>query len=233
MSETVIDQVANEQAFELLMETLKEVSGGIQRDAGTRFETLIKDWLTQDPTYRDLFTKVETFKEWATEHPELSINAKDIGIDLVGTLADSSNTYAAIQCKFYGRNHYIAKSQVDSFLAASEPECFTRRLFVYTGRLSVHAHNEHYNRTKHIETINRTQLEELNLDWESYLNSGQLIITKRQLRPYQQAACADVLAGFKHHNRGKLIMACGTGKTLTALKIAEAQTQGHGLILLL
>ena len=44
---------------------------------------------------------------------------------------------------------------------------------------------------------------------------------KKQLRPHQQQALNDVLAGLKSADRGKLIMACGTGKTFTALKIAE------------
>ena len=41
------------------------------------------------------------------------------------------------------------------------------------------------------------------------------------LREHQQAAFDDVINGFKTFDRGKLIMACGTGKTFTALRIAE------------
>ena len=92
--------MTNEVAFEALLEDIKRVSNDVQRDAGTRFETLIKDWLTQEETYRDLFTKVETFKEWAASHPDLSNNGKDIGIDLVATLAENPQCFAAIQCKF-------------------------------------------------------------------------------------------------------------------------------------
>ncbi|MBY0379031.1 MAG: DEAD/DEAH box helicase family protein, partial [Burkholderiales bacterium] len=44
---------------------------------------------------------------------------------------------------------------------------------------------------------------------------------KKQLRPHQKNALLAVQNGFKTHSRGKLIMACGTGKTFTALKIAE------------
>lgn len=46
----------NESAFDALLESIKQVSNNIKRDAGTRFETLIKDWLTQDPSYCDLFS---------------------------------------------------------------------------------------------------------------------------------------------------------------------------------
>lgn len=38
---------------------------------------------------------------------------------------------------------------------------------------------------------------------------------------------------FKNSDRGKLIMACGTGKTFNALRIAENETNGNGLILFL
>ncbi|HIV56250.1 MAG TPA: DEAD/DEAH box helicase family protein, partial [Candidatus Anaerobiospirillum stercoravium] len=103
----------------------------------------------------------------------------------------------------------------------------------YTGRLSEHAQKELSHRPKHVETINRSDLEEANVDWNGFLKTGQVVISKRQLRPYQQEALENVIEGFKHHNRGKLIMACGTGKTFTSLKIAERQTGNQGLVLFL
>ena len=44
---------------------------------------------------------------------------------------------------------------------------------------------------------------------------------------------ADVRTGFSAHRRGKLIMACGTGKTFTALRIAESVSGRGGTILYL
>ena len=85
----------NESAFEALLESIKQASNNIKRDAGTRFETLIKDWLTQDQPYRDLFSKVETFEEWASSHPDLKQSGKDIGIDLVATLEDDPKAFDA------------------------------------------------------------------------------------------------------------------------------------------
>ena len=43
----------------------------------------------------------------------------------------------------------------------------------------------------------------------------------KQLRPHQERALEDVREGLADHDRGKLIMACGTGKTFTSLQIAE------------
>lgn len=122
----------NESAFDALLESIKQVSNNIKRDAGTRFETLIKDWLTQDPSYGDLFAKVETFEEWTSSHPDLKQSGKDIGIDLVATLEDDPEAFAAIQCKFYDKDAVIPKSGVDSFIAASNRDYFKQRYIITT-----------------------------------------------------------------------------------------------------
>ncbi|KOR32196.1 damage-inducible protein, partial [Achromatium sp. WMS3] len=61
----------------------------------------------------------------------------------------------------------------------------------------------------------------------------QVPILKPQkvLREHQQSAVKKVVNGFKTVDRGKLIMACGTGKTFTSLKIAE-QVAGSGKLVL-
>lgn len=85
----------NIDAFEKLLNQIEEASsaqsrftGSFQRNKGTRFETLCRHYFLNEPTYRGLFSEVDTFADWAMKHPELSVNAKDIGIDLVATLAD-------------------------------------------------------------------------------------------------------------------------------------------------
>ena len=57
--------------------------------------------------------------------------------------------------------------------------------------------------------------------------------TSRCLRPHQKVAFDDVTGGFKDDDRGKLIMACGTGKTFAALRIAEAVAGIGGRVLYL
>lgn len=148
--------------------------------------------------------------------------------------------YTAIQCKFYGREQYIPKVQVDSFLGAlsrknteTDTPYFREGIFVYTGKLSEHAENLLLSNDKHVTTLSHSELEEANLDWKGYLRTGELKLTHRVLRPYQQTALENVIEGFKHHARGKLIMACGTGKTFTSLKIAERQTNNRGFVLFL
>ena len=55
----------------------------------------------------------------------------------------------------------------------------------------------------------------------------------KTLRDYQHEALDAVIEGLKQHDRGKLIMACGTGKTFTALRIAEQQVGSGGTVLFL
>jgi predicted helicase len=80
------------------------------------------------------------------------------------------------------------------------------------------------NQTIPITRINLSDLREAPVDWEKLEagTHGDPARTKpHELRPHQIIAVTKTHEYFKHSNRGKLIMACGTGKTFTALKIAE------------
>ena len=225
----------NESAFEALLESIKQASNNIKRDAGTRFETLIKDWLTQDQSYCDLFSKVETFEEWASSHPELEQSGKDIGIDLVATLEDDPDAFAAIQCKFYDKDAVVPKSGVDSFIAASNRDYFKQRYIITTNEnWSENALTEMQNVTPPIQLLRRSMLASSRINWSVYLNTGKVVQQKKRTpRKYQEEAIQRVIEGFKTNNRGKLIMACGTGKTFTSMKIAEKMEENNGFVMFL
>lgn len=225
----------NESAFDALLESIKQVSNNIKRDAGTRFETLIKDWLTQDPSYCDLFSKVETFEEWTSSHPDLKQSGKDIGIDLVATLEDDPEAFAAIQCKFYDKDAVIPKSGVDSFIAASNRDYFKQRYIITTNEnWSANALAEMQNVTPPIQLVGRSMLASSQIDWSVYLKTGKVVQKKKRTpRKYQEEAIQRVLEGFKTNSRGKLIMACGTGKTFTSMKIAEKMEGNNGFVMFL
>lgn len=212
----------NQQAFETLLSKMEEASAGVVRDAGTRFETLIKDWLMKEPTYRDLFTKVQTYKEWAQEHPEHTSSQRDIGIDLVATNAQDG-LFTAIQCKFYEADAIVPKSGIDSFIAASSRTFFSQRFIVATNeKWSDNVREELSRIHPPVTLITRSFLAESPVDWSAYLQGKELSLqAKRTPRDYQKAAIENVRKGFEEHDRGKLIMACGTGKTFTSMKIAE------------
>ena len=80
--------LSKEKALDLILEKMAEAAS-TQRDKGTRFEMLALDYFRKEPTYCNLFTKVETYSEWARNHQHLSPrpSLKDIGIDLVATNA--------------------------------------------------------------------------------------------------------------------------------------------------
>ena len=225
----------NESTFEALLESIKQASNNIKRDAGTRFETLIKDWLTQDQSYCDLFSKVETFEEWASSHPELEQSGKDIGIDLVATLEDDPDAFAAIQCKFYDKDAVVPKSGVDSFIAASNRDYFKQRYIITTNEnWSENALTEMQNVTPPIQLVRRSMLASSRINWSVYLNTGKVVQQKKRTpRKYQEEAIQRVIEGFKTNNRGKLIMACGTGKTFTSMKIAEKMEGNNGFVMFL
>ena len=194
-----------------------------QAEKGRLFERLMKTYLTQDPLYRDRFANVWLWSEWVASRSDFS--GGDIGIDLVAAERDGGT--CAIQCKCYAPGTTVSKAQLDSFISASARAPFTTRLIVDTG-------NEWgKNAQKTIAPLQPActvlrfgDLMERHFDWPDLTSQEPEALAYRaepfHLRPHQQAAFDDVMRHFKEYDRGKLIMACGTGKTFTALRIAEA-----------
>jgi predicted helicase len=209
-----------------------------KRDMGDKFERLFANYLVTEPYYRDRFDpkKVWLWTEWPGRG-----NRPDTGIDLVAEERDGGGL-CAIQCKFYAPEHRIEKADLDSFFATSASRAlFTSRIVVSTtDNWSKYA--EDLLSDERIPTI-RVRLQDLQdsaIDWSQFSLSRpdkMKLRPKNKPRPHQQAAIKDVLHGFAEADRGKLIMACGTGKTFTALKIAETfaanGNKHHGRILFL
>ena len=206
-------------------QTLERIRADAQSQSqkGAVFERLMRAFLTQDPLYSERFSRVRLWAEWAFERDEFDAN--DIGIDLVAE--ERAGGYCAIQCKCYAPGTRIAKPDLDSFIAASAREPFTARMVVDTGDgWGPNARKTIDGLKPACGVLRYNDLAERPIDWPDLLRGEPEDLRLRRksfdLRPHQQAALADVLDGFKQHGRGKLIMACGTGKTFTALRIAEA-----------
>lgn len=202
-----------------------------EREKGTYFELLIKAFLKNDPTYAPQFSDVWTYAEWATLQ---GLDGRDSGIDLVAKLSDEG--FCAIQCKFYDENHKIQKSDLDSFFTASGKKGFTRRLIVDSTRRewSEHAEAALAGQTVDTQRIGLAELENSPIDWSVYTpNKPVKLKAKKSLREHQLAALEAVKKGLVAADRGKLIMACGTGKTFTGLKIAENQAGSGKQVLFL
>ncbi|WP_375672162.1 MULTISPECIES: DEAD/DEAH box helicase [unclassified Bartonella] len=192
------------------------------RELGTLFENLVMVYLTNDPLQKQEYEKVQTYLEWAKEHDE---DGTDIGIDLIATIRDEGG-YAAIQCKCYDASHIIKKEDIDSFIAASGKKIFTRRILVdstetdWSDNVELTCEGQEVR----IQRINLFDLENSQIDWGAYKEQGQAVLkekSKKKLLDHQKEALKAVCEGLKEADRGKLIMACGTGKTFTSLKIAE------------
>ena len=205
--------------LQILLATYHEASQ-THREKGTYFEDLICTYLRNEASYRDLYSKVWTYADWAREQ---GLDARDTGIDLVAQ-THGTNEIHAIQCKFYAPDYRIQKRDIDSFFTASGKKPFTHRLIIVTtNHWSEHADDALRDQQPPVSKIDLNDLENSQIDWSRYQpNQPAVFKAKKTLRDHQKKALAKVQQGLQTADRGKLIMACGTGKTFTSLKIAES-----------
>lgn len=201
------------------------------RDKGDRFERLVAGYLRTEPLYQSKFSDVWLWQDW----PERG-NRPDTGIDIVARERDTGD-YCAIQCKFYDRTHTIQRQDIDPFFTASGQSPFKSRMIVSTtDKWSVHAENALREQSIPVSRLRVQDLAESAIDWSRFSLERPdefRLRTKKALRQHQQKALRAVEKGFASSDRGKLIMACGTGKTFTSLKIAEKLVPESGLVLFL
>jgi predicted helicase len=212
-------------ALQTLLATFREalITKDAHREKDTYFEELCIQYLRHEATYRDLYSDVWTYADWAKAHPELGFSAKDLGIDLVAK-TQGTNEFHAIQCKFYAEDHRVLKKDIDSFFAASGKKTFSHRIIITTtNNWADNAEVMLYDQHPPVSKIDLNDLENSQIDWSQFQPGKPEVVLKekKKLRPHQETALAAVKAGLQTADRGKLIMACGTGKTFTALKIAE------------
>ena len=191
-----------------------------EREKGTYFEELILSYLRNEATYRDLYSDVWTYAEWAKLQ---GLDKRDTGIDLVARM-QGTGEYHAIQCKLYAEDYRLQKSDIDSFFTASGKKPFTHRIIVSsTNHWSEHAEDALRDQQPPVSKIDLHDLENSQIDWSRYQpKAAPVLKAKKQLRDHQKSALDAVQLGLAQADRGKLIMACGTGKTFTSLKIAES-----------
>ncbi len=221
---------------EILQRFDKEASS--KRDKGDKFERFIAAYLRLDSLYAERFSNVWLWSDWPDHW------GADTGIDLVAKERETDE-YCAIQCKFFKPDHSIRKEDIDSFFTASGKsfktvdgdKYFTSRMIVSTTqKWSSNAEEAIKDQKIPVARIGITDLENSPIDWTQFNieNPENLALKdKKSLREHQKKAIEKILNGFSTSDRGKLIMACGTGKTLTSLRLAEQVTKQNGLILFL
>ena len=210
-----------------------------ERDKGYKFEKLMKSYLQIAPEYTGKFKEIWLWEDFPYRK---DFSGKDTGIDLIALTVEGD--YWAIQCKCYAEDARINKDGVDSFLATSSKEFhnenmettrFAYRLWISTtNNWNSEAERTIQNQNPPVLRIGLSDLESAPIDWDKLVNGdSSSVITKYPLREHQQQARDAVHQHFQVADRGKLIMACGTGKTFTSLKIAENETNNNGLVLFL
>jgi predicted helicase len=212
-----------------------------ERDKGNRFERLMQAYLQTDPKYANLFKKVWLWNEFFGRK---DLGGTDTGIDLVALTYQGD--FWAIQCKCFQEESSIDKPAVDSFLSTSSREFkddnlkttnFAHRLWISTtNKWGSNATEAIQNQNPPVTRLNLYDLQQAPVEWEKLdkgITGEQSRTAKKIIKPHQKEALEKAHEYFKNADRGKLIMACGTGKTFNTLRIAENETKGKGLILFL
>ena len=206
--------------FDYLVHQINELAE-TQRDRGTYFEYLARAYFQNEPTYKNEFKNVWML---ADVPEEFGIPKVDLGVDLVAE--KYTGELVAIQAKFY--NHSIQKSNIDSFLGELGKDYYESGIIVAsTDKWGKNAEKALADRSDVIR-IGLSDLRNSQIDWSKFSFESPEVVTvkaKKKLRYYQKSAIQSALNHFKENDRGQLIMAPGTGKTFTSLKIAEAMAR--------
>lgn len=185
-----------------------------EREKGAWFERLFCALALSDGALE--VERIWSWRDWPEREELTGLDARDIGIDLVARTRNGH--LVAIQCKCHAPSTYLRKGDIDSFLGGSQHECFDLRWIVSTSRWGPNAEAAIENANPPVRRI----------DFNDYLDTqiedGSVERPVRQPNPAQRRAIEDVVTGLRNHPRGQLVMACGTGKTYTSLRIAEELT---------
>lgn len=232
--------MSTKKTFQSILDNFRKIAFS-ERDKGERFERLMQAYLLTDPKYAYRFKKVYLWNEFPGRN---DLGGGDTGIDLVALTHEGD--YWAVQCKCYQESSIIDKPAVDSFLSTSSREFkgddlkttkFAHRLWISTtNKWGPNATEAIKNQSPPVTRLNLYDLEASPVDWEKLekgMTGEKSRIADRDLRQHQKDALNKTHEHFKANDRGKLIMACGTGKTFNSLRIAENETDGKGLILFL
>ncbi|WP_241829606.1 DEAD/DEAH box helicase [Helicobacter pylori] len=197
------------------------------RHKGSLFEKISKQFLQEHDSANE-YESIDLWYDW-----KLRGNERDKGIDIV--ITTSNKEHIAVQCKFHQNS--ISYNDISPFLtqllSGVGEVRFKKGIIISTSNLTSEA-------LKAIEQIRSTgmgiDIDEITeedfiysrIDWEKFdptkTEDEIPLCDKKRPRPHQTEAIEKTKKYFSDpkNKRGKLIMACGTGKTYTSLKIMEA-----------
>lgn len=220
--------------YELIKKKLQAISD--QRTKGGMFEILSKHLLRENDTAGD-YEYIKFWGDW-----ELRGNESDCGIDIV--IKTTLGEFIAVQCKFY-EGKIVSLNNLSTFLTKLQSGVgdvrFKRGIIISTSNLSSKALNEieQVSKSIPIDIISEEDFINSSIDWvklDPTQTQGELPLqAKKKPRAHQEEAINAAREYFStpNHTRGKLIMACGTGKTYTSLKIIESLEPKPNIVLFL
>jgi len=207
------------------LEQLRRMSGH-PKEQGDLFEGLMLRYFMADPLYKNRFRSVQRYREWASDRGADG-HKKDLGVDLVAE--ERNGSFCGIQCKFYSESTPVRTSDIDSFFSLCRGLGIQNTILVNTGRdIGVDALKKIS--LNGCQVLNTASLGRRPISWPGLIERPETLelAGPQTPRPHQKTAIADVLWGFETSRRGRLIMACGTGKTLVSLRVAEHYVGKNG-----
>ena len=192
-----------------------------ETEKGRWFEQLVMTLARQTPEWE--LGDIWHWADWPDRKKVTGLDGRDIGIDLVAQR--TTGEWVAIQCKCYDENHRVPKSGVDSFLGGSQNQAFELRWIVATCNMTGNAWSAIKGANPPVSVIDFRQFLQIQIEAAAADRPVQ------ELWPLQDEAVEDVVEGLSNHDRGRLVMACGTGKTFTSLRITERVVPDGGRIL--
>lgn len=197
-----------------------------ERDKGDKFERASRYYLMNDPVYAQRFSDVWMWKDAPTN------DGADLGIDLVAQDAEDG-TYWAIQCKCYQKATLDLRDVATFYTKASATGDYAHNMIITT--CEDFGPNLDKTATQYgTVRLFADSMAESDVDWDAFVEGRA--VGKRSFKeplPHQREAIDACLQKFQQHDRGQLIMACGTGKTITSLRLTEEMLPEGSLVLFL
>ena len=182
-----------------------------ESEKGRWFEQLFMRLALQQPEFE--IDGIWRWGEWPEREALTDLDGRDIGIDLV--VRRTTGEWVAIQCKCYDGRHTLGKGEIDKFLGGSQQAVFRLRWIVATCRWGPNAERAIQNAHPQVTQIDFREYLDVEVEEQDARRPVQ------EPWPLQRESIEDAVTGLANHDRGRLVMACGTGKTFTALRVAE------------
>ncbi|MDY3754207.1 MAG: DEAD/DEAH box helicase family protein, partial [Collinsella sp.] len=200
------------------------------KQQGSRYERAVKFFLENDPAWSSRLEMVWLWKDAPTNDG----SKRDLGIDLVAL--DYDGSYWAVQAKCYSKKR-LYEGDVTTFIGTAALDSRYDHLMIadsvqeWSQNLLKVVHNEH--NSKDVVRVSIDDIKAANLGWNAFVHGVKP--DKRKVHeplPHQGKAIEGVKKTLNDHDRCSVFMACGTGKTLMALRAAEELCPGGTVLFL-